>query len=374
MKYIIKILLLIFLGTPSLYSQSDTIVASIMHKITKLAVEGNTESAIKIIDSLNNTSSYKNDARFHVLKAVLYLTIYENKAPGQKDIFLLSKASDALFKARVLDISNSLDKSIKELLIRVASHYLYQGTYDFNKHKYKQALKEFQAAEHINKQPFINLEDTILYFTIGQTALLLKDTALAKKYLKLSFEHNYASPGMVMDLYDLYSATGQKDSAIMFLEKGLILFPGDVNILNELANVYLSQKNYASARPLLEQLANIKPGFDIFFNLAAVCQQNNDLNCADKYYRKALQIKKNDENTLFNLALSLYTQAINRIRNDNRAVNSKEVKSKLKNSKKLIKHYLKIKPDDNDALKILQSIYKLLGKERKASKTGKKIK
>jgi tetratricopeptide (TPR) repeat protein len=374
MKYIIKILLLIFLGTPSLYSQSDTIVASIMHKITKLAEEGNTESAIKIIDSLNNTSSYKNDARFHVLKAVLYLTIYENKAPGQKDIFLLSKASDALFKARVLDISNSLDKSIKELLIRVASHYLYQGTYDFNKHKYKQALKEFQAAEHINKQPFINLEDTILYFTIGQTALLLKDTALAKKYLKLSFEHNYASPGMVMDLYDLYSATGQKDSAIMFLEKGLILFPGDANILNELANVYLSQKNYASARPLLEQLANIKPGFDIFFNLAAVCQQNNDLNCADKYYRKALQIKKNDENTLFNLALSLYTQAINRIRNDNRAVNSKEVKSKLKNSKKLIKHYLKIKPDDNDALKILQSIYKLLGKERKASKTGKKIK
>jgi len=374
MKYIIKILLLIFLGTPSLYSQSDTIVASIMHKITKLAEEGNTESAIKIIDSLNNTSSYKNDERFHVLKAVLYLTIYENKAPGQKDIFLLTKASDALFKARVLDISNSLDKSIKELLIRVASHYLYQGTYDFNKHKYKQALKEFQAAEHINKQPFINLEDTILYFTIGQTALLLKDTALAKKYLKLSFEHNYASPGMVMDLYDLYSATGQKDSAIMFLEKGLILFPGDANILNELANVYLSQKNYASARPLLEQLANIKPGFDIFFNLAAVCQQNNDLNCADKYYRKALQIKKNDENTLFNLALSLYTQAINRIRNDNRAVNSKEVKSKLKNSKKLIKHYLKIKPDDNDALKILQSIYKLLGKERKASKTGKKIK
>ncbi len=367
------VIFFLFLLPSFVNAQNDTAVAGVLHRLTELSKQGQTDKALTLIDSLNEVSAYQYDPRFYVLKAVLYLTVYENKAPDQKDNFLLTKASDALFKARVLNNSSSLDTSIKELLIRVASHYLYQGTYDFNKKRYQQALKEFMKAEYINRQPFVNLEDTILYFTIGQTALLLKDTVLAKKYLKLSFEHDYASPGMVMDLYDMYAATGDKDSAVIFLKKGLLMFPGNANILNELANYYLSVKDYAAAKPLLEQLAKQKQDFGILYNLAAICQQTKNYECANNYYYKALKIKKDAPDVLFNLSLSLYTLSIDAIRKEPSSLKSKKIKRQLTTARKLLKKYLRQNPHDKDALQILQSIYKLTGKKRKATCVRRQI-
>ena len=366
MKKFILIIFFFHSITSTLLSQNDTTITNLVERLTQMAQNGQVEKAINIIDSLNNTITYnKYDARFHILKAVLYLTIYENKSPNKKDYFLLKKSFDALLKAKVLNNNHYHDSTINELLIRVSSHYLYQGTYDFNKKRYKLALKEFLDAEYINKLPYINLKDTILYFLIGQTALLLKDTTLAKKYLTLSFEHNYTSPDMILDLYNIYSAIGQQDSALLFLKKGLLLFPENSNILNKLANHYISSGNYIEARPILEKLADKKDDFFIYYNLGSIYQQEKKFKVANFYYFKALAIKKDYPDLLFNLSLSLYFGAIQQLKKEGY---TKEVKQQLKRSKKFLKKYLKHSNCDKDALKVLQSIYKLSKRKSKALK------
>jgi len=351
------------------FSQTTNSFYSLAKQIKKLAAEEKTDSAISLINNLKNNQ--KEDSKSLILQSLLYLEIYENKLPGRKDLMLLDNAYRNLYKARVLDNSMRMEQPITELMIRISSHYLYQGVYDFNKRKYKTALKEFLTAENINKQPFINLEDTMLYFSIGQAALRANDTTTAAKYLSLAFEKGYTSPGTAMDLYDSYQHLNKPDSALYFLKKGFLLFPKNKNILNTLANQYLKNNDYLNAKIVLDTLVKIDSSDKILSAYASVCFVLKDYNCAEKYYKKVLVNNPNNQDALYNLGLLYYTKAINIIKNSPDKKTVKTVKPILKNSERYLLKFLETEQDNKPVIKILESIYKLLGKKGKAKKMKK---
>ena len=364
-----KKLLLIQLFVASVFNaypqQNSGKLDSLLTRLKTLASEGQTEKAIHIIDSVSNTSAYKDDAKFKVLKSVFYLEVYENKPPGEKDNMLLENTYRNLYKARILDSTASLENTIKDLMIRVSSHFLYQGVYDFNKKKYNLALKEFLKAEQINKQPFINLEDTMLYFSIGQAALKAGDTATATKYLSLAYEKGYYSPLLTMQLYDIYKDLNKEDSAVYFLKKGYLLFPQNKNILNALANYYLKTENYTDAENVFKQLITIDSSSAILSAYGSICYMKGDTSYAEKLFKKALANNPDNKDALYNLGLLYYTRAISTIKKSPYKKTVKKVKPLLIKSEKNLTNLIKLEPDNKTALQMLESIYKLLGKKRK---------
>lgn len=359
----------IIVFTLKVFSQNNSgKLDSLLTQLKNLASAGKTEKALNIIDSISNSSAYKDDAKFKVLKSVFYLEVYENKTPGQKDNILLEDIYRNLYKARILDSTASLDNTIKDLMIRVSSHFLYQGVYDFNKKKYNLALKEFLKAEQINKQPFINLEDTMLYFSIGQAALKAGDTSLATHYLSLAYEKGYYSPLLTMQLYDIYKALNKEDSAVYFLKKGYLLFPKNKDILNALANYYLKTENYTDAENVFKQLITIDSSSEILSAYGSICYMKGDTLLAEKLLKKALVSNPQNKDALYNLGLLYYTQAIGKLKKSPYKKTVKKIKPILTKSEKNLTNLIKLEPGNKTALQMLESIYKLLGKKRKQKK------
>ncbi len=340
--------------------------------IISFVEQDNLSKAFKALDSLDNSVKHAYAPQYYIMKAVVYFDVFERdsmaKLPGDS---LLDLAYGNILKAIDTDTDSVYKQVITKLLLREGSHYLYQGVIDFNRRNYQNALHSFRQAEKINNHPFINLEDTILYFTIAQTALKLKDTSLGILYIKKSLWHNYASPDMVILLANHYLTQGKKDSALITLTKGWQLNPQSKDIMNELANFYLKEKNYQEAKNVLLTLSKQDSSDVIMFTLGSIFDYENDVNKAEKYYKKAIKTNPNNKDALYNLGLLYYKQAIDLLRKSNDKKTKKKALFLLDNSEDNLLKYFNIDKSNQPVIKMLVSIYKLKGKRRKEKEFSK---
>ncbi len=84
---------------------------------------------------------------------------------------------------------------------------------------------------------------------------------------------------------------GRLQDAKRFYEAALKRSPQLASALNNLGAIYISEKNYAAARRVLDKAIRIKSGFvDPYYNLACLYSLQNDVSQSLSYLKKAVSV------------------------------------------------------------------------------------
>lgn len=165
---------------------------------------------------------------------------------------------------------------------------------------------------------------------------------------------------------------GKKEEAKQAFADARRANPKDESLLLGEANLYLElndNENYT--RLVNEALANNPNNVDLLFNLGVVSAKANQLDAAEGYYRKAIELKPDYFNAYLNLAeLKLrgdqkYVDEINKLGTTDKELKRYEVLKTERNKNftailPLVEKAYELKPEDEGAKKTLMSLYNAL--------------
>jgi len=128
-----------------------------------------------------------------------------------------------------------------------AGLYINYGTYHNKKGNHKKALKLYKVALDIYRRQNAPASDkSLAYGNIGNVYLRLKDFRKAQEYFQKSIDTE-PSVSSFNGLASLHYAKGQIEKAVFFCEKSLALNPEHGLTHNNLAVLFLKQKDYERA-------------------------------------------------------------------------------------------------------------------------------
>ncbi len=354
----------------SAYSQD---IDDTFKPIFKTIKANNLSQAINRIDSLDNTGLFTKNAKYHYYKTIAYLSCYEGKDTADiKDFDYLQNAYQSLEMVEKLDTAKAFQKNTNELYERIGSHFLFNGVEDFNRKQYDRALQEFEEVIRINKRPAINRIDTIAYFNAAISAEKLADTTKAIQYFEDVVLMNFGGAFPIMALSDFYVAKKQYDKAINVLEMGYQQYTDNDNILNALANVFLTAGKYEDAKPWIRKIIDDKPNDTLYFTLGSIYDYEHLTDSAEVNYLKSLQINSNNTDALYNLGVLYYLKAIEVIKKETGGKSvPEEAKKLLEKSRVELELLFDINNKNKETVKILISISKLLNNSKMENKYTK---
>lgn len=206
------------------------------------------------------------------------------------------------------------------------------------------------------------------------------------KYIKPTDKNTESKrPEIVKRIAQLYVAQGKDDMAIKAIKEARAQNPKDVNLIITEANLYYKLEDVARYKQLTEEAIQLDPNnADLFYNLGVISADADDVENAEKYYKKTLEINPNYINAKMNLAALILSgeQAIIDQMNSlgsSAADNKKydELKEKrlglYRKSIPYLEGVLSQEPDNDAAIKTLLSMYSAIGEDAKAKAMSEKL-
>lgn len=237
MKYVIYITVL-FLAlscgtkkaaeTPAEFSATDYTYIEKFHQALRLKQKGQYAEAITAFEACRAMKP-QDDAVYYAL-AQLYLLTRQ-----------MSKSAEAIQTAVKLDPKNKW--------------YIQEYAYMLLETKnYKEAAKNFKALSDMEP----NNVDWL--FSYAEALMRAEDFSGAVKALDKLENEIGPNPELSIQKYSLYRQIKQDEKALLELEKGLRVFPSDVQLLANLVDYYFEKKEDEKAFSYLKQLAANDPG------------------------------------------------------------------------------------------------------------------
>lgn len=206
------------------------------------------------------------------------------------------------------------------------------------------------------------------------------------KYIKPTDKKTESKrPEIVKRIAQLYVAQGKDDMAIQAIKEARAQNPKDVNLIITEANLYYKLEDVARYKQLTEEAIQLDPNnADLFYNLGVISADADDVENAEKYYKKTLEINPNYINAKMNLAALILSgeQAIIDQMNslgssaaDNKKYDElKEQRLGLyRKSIPYLEGVLNQEPDNVAAIKTLNSMYSAIGEDAKAKAMKDKL-
>ena len=96
---------------------------------------------------------------------------------------------------------------------------------------------------------------------------------------------------------------GKEEEAKSALEEARKENPEDTGLIVSEANIYLKQNDTANYKKLISEALEKSPNDEVLvYNLGVTCANANQMEDAEKYYRKAIELKPDFGNAYLNLA------------------------------------------------------------------------
>lgn len=148
-----------------------------------------------------------------------------------------------------------------------------------------------------------NPRDAKAGLRLAQIQRYLKQPAEAERFLRrvLDFDPGYLPA--IVELAELYRATGHEEAALARYREAIALAPEDASLHYRLGFYLYTLRRPAEAEAAYLQALQIDPQLvPAYNNLAAACLARGDLPAALAHYRKALEIEPGHVEIRFNLA------------------------------------------------------------------------
>jgi Flp pilus assembly protein TadD, contains TPR repeats len=178
----------------------------------------------------------------------------------------IGEAFNSYNKASELDVNGKNKSAIADGLKNLKTLSLKEAFNYYSLNDYTGAFNSFKQILDINEMKQINLpNDTAFIYNTGYTATAagLNDEAI--KYLSKAAELKYKDPGVYKNLKLAYFAKKDTANGLNALEKGVALYPGNLEIMVELINYYLLKGNKDKAVSYLSQAKAADPKNKSFY-------------------------------------------------------------------------------------------------------------
>ncbi|MFM7722591.1 MAG: tetratricopeptide repeat protein [Bacteroidota bacterium] len=242
-----------------------------------------------------------------------YGEIYMNIA---LDSTYMAQYPNAYFEAlanytKALELSKDYEREIKTSVERSRSIMEAKAIAAYN------AKNTCLAGDYYKKLQssgaMFGVNDTLWYYYGGmcQQACGNFDDAIAsyEKAGSLNFEIGYC----YSQITTMLLSQSKKDEAIAKLQAARLKYPKNVDILRSEVNIYIDAKDYQKALNLLEELSKADPSNEsIWFVLGVTYEKNEKWVEAENAYSKALDVKSDYFDALYNLGVIWYNKGVSK--------------------------------------------------------------
>lgn len=220
------------------------------------------------------------------------------KKPVQDKINILIELYN---KKKFASLINEANKFITEKIIH-EQIYNIMGISFLNLKQINQAILCFKNAIKVNTE-FLDA-----YNNLGCTYRDKHEFNHAIKNFKKVLRLNPNFIEALINLSYCYSQNKNYNDALSFLEQALRLSPGSPNIRFNIGSILIEQENYQKALRVFQELAYENPTESrVFNNLGNAYKFLDDYEKASNYYKKSIELDKNNKEALWNLSYcSLY--------------------------------------------------------------------
>ena len=180
-------------------------------------------------------------------------------------------------------------------------------------------------------------------------------------------------PEIIKNIALIYISNGENEKAEAAMEEARKENPDDLNLLMSQANLYFKMGKTDKFKTAIEEAASKDPNNpELQFNLGVVAQESEDLEAAEKYYKKAIELDPTYLNAEINLAALILgretaiVEEMNGLGNssaDNKRYDElKEARTEVyKSATPYLENVLKQDPDNLEVSRTLMNIYSALG-------------
>jgi tetratricopeptide (TPR) repeat protein len=333
---------------------------------------GNPKVISEIVTSLNTTLDYEKKSGKKVQTDDINKNIAKIKPVLLNVADQLGAAKKYSESAEVLYSIYQLDKTDPIMLY-------YAANYAINAQDFDAALKYYQELKAINysgegtnyyaKNKASGQEESFATKADRDKFISLK-THEAPREEKLESKRGEIYKNIALILIDKNRA----DEAKTAIQEARKLNPDDISLITSEADLYFKVKDMDSYKRLInEALAKSPDDPILLFNLGVVSSNSNQLEDAERYYKRVIELKPDYKDAYLNLAeLNLrgdvkFVEEMNKLGNSDKELKKYEA-LKLERNKNftkalpILKKAVELDPNDDVAKSALISVYKALDK------------
>ncbi|MDR2027099.1 MAG: tetratricopeptide repeat protein [Prevotellaceae bacterium] len=228
-----------------------------------------------------------NDKKVYIESAAIqFWDILKYEVPNP-----MQKSYEAFAKAKSLDTGGKNTKKLNEKFSLLAAQTKQEAFNKYNLSKYDEAVEFFGLA--VNCLDETGEIDSLSIYYAGVIAIEAKNYAAAEKYLRRAVDINYIENGdAYFYLSEALKEGGKKDESREILEKGIVAYPENQQLIIALINSYIAaQKDPKDIIPFIKKAQEKEAtNINLYIVEGDLLERLDDMEGAEKCYVKATEI------------------------------------------------------------------------------------
>lgn len=252
-----------------------------------------------------------------------------------------------------------------------------RGVNFYNKKEYNKSLEVFEFLLTIVPN------DSLSMLNAGLSAEKMKDYSKAKVYFGKLIQMKYDSPRIYNQYAVIQKSEGDTVGAVETLRKGRQIYPDDLGLIIEEANIYLATNKAKEAIETLTTAIEKDPkNAQLYYARANNYSNQKEIQKAKADYLKSIELDPGFFDAHYNLGAMLFNEGAELINKANNLPPAKskeydalkkQADEKFKESLPYLEKAKEIRPKDLDTLNTLKQLYARLGENVKYEKIKMEI-
>ncbi len=268
--------------------------------------------AVKYIEPTITHEKTMNDAKTWVYRGEIWLKVAISEDPQYADLKegALEKSLESYKKCMELDTKGRHKVDATKNLMFIAGQYYNEGVQNYNNNDFGAAADGFLKSADVNA--ILGSVDTSSYLNAAVCAEKAGQFQKALDIYGQLIEMEYNDPAIYGSMANAYKGLGDTTKAFEVIADARVRYPEDFSILIAQTNLFLSTGDNEGALANLKQAAEQDPtNHTIFFALGTNHEALGNLEEAEQAYIKAIEIKDDYFDALFNLGAIYFNDAVN---------------------------------------------------------------
>lgn len=286
-------------------------------------------------------------------------------------------------KAAELDAKGKYTKQIKENLQKLNNLILNKAIQAYQEEDYNESYRFFEHSIKLVELPVLSdlPADTALYYNTGLVASFAKKHKEALKYYEKARSMDYGGGTLFVLIKDQYIALGDSANAGKVLMDGFQKFPKDNSLVIEIVNYYITSEKSLEALNYLNIAKELEPNnSSLYFAEGFLYEKMDNPEKALQSYLKALEIKPDYYDALYNTGVLYYNRAVKEFEKANEIMDNKAYQiacdaamATLRKAVPYMERAHEVNPKDKFTLENLKTVYYRLQMTDKLKEVEEKL-
>lgn len=294
----------------------------------------------------------------------------------------LSEAIVALEKAKELDVEGKLNKKIKESYERLTPSLLAEGSTYFTEKDFEKSFRSFESIYKVNSKEIMEGKvDTIALYFAGLTASRAGMIDESIRFYELAIENQINEPAAHIYLKNEYFAKNDTAKGVDVLLAGFKRFPDNQDVLIEIINHYLITNSADKALNYLHIAQEEDPdNLSFVFAEATLYDKMGEVDKAVEKYQMCIDADPDYFDAYYNIGVVYFNKAVKLYEEANTINDNAEYKKAKEAANAVLSKALEpmekaheLKPEDQDVLTTLKTLYYRLQMQEKLDAVKAKL-